>query len=138
MEDGKVMVELRKGIMGAQGPNPIAQLQAMFKDWQTRRNPIPQLQAKLKDLETGYNAWLERQSLPLQTAAVTATSAAQGAAIGGFMGSLMGDISSVFPTPPSADLNPKAMASLQQAQVYVLSNSFFMLQKYPITCYKNY
>ncbi|OVA03071.1 Mitochondrial inner membrane translocase subunit Tim17/Tim22/Tim23/peroxisomal protein PMP24 [Macleaya cordata] len=82
-------------------------------------NPITQLQTKFKDLENGFRAWLSNQSLPVEAAVVTATSAVQGAAIGGFMGTLTNDSSSVFPTPPptaAAGLNPQAMASLKQAQ----------------------
>ncbi|KAF9619563.1 hypothetical protein IFM89_007390 [Coptis chinensis] len=80
-------------------------------------NPIVQLQTKFKVLESGFRAWLAKQSLPVEAAVVTATSAVQGAAIGGFMGTLTSDVTSAFPTPsPEAALNPQAMASLQQAQ----------------------
>ncbi|XP_042479953.1 chloroplastic import inner membrane translocase subunit HP30-2-like [Macadamia integrifolia] len=79
-------------------------------------NPIAQLQARYKDLEVGFRAWLAKQSLPVEAAVVTVTSAAQGAAIGAFMGTLTNDVSSNFPTPPQAALNPDAMASLKQAQ----------------------
>lgn len=100
MGDGKqvVTVEMTKGTPG--------------------QNPITQLQAKFKELETGFKVWLEKQSLPVETAVVTATSAVQGAAIGGFMGTLTSDVSSGFPPPPpNAALNSQTMASLQQAQV---------------------
>ncbi|CAL5408058.1 unnamed protein product [Camellia sinensis] len=82
------------------------------------QNPVAQLQAKFKELEAGFKAWLAKQSLPVEAAVVTATSAAQGAAIGAFMGTLTNDVSSSFPTPPpnAASMNPQAMASLQQAQ----------------------
>ncbi|KAI4306595.1 hypothetical protein L6164_029856 [Bauhinia variegata] len=84
---------------------------------QQLQNPIEQLQARFKELETGLRAWLAKQSLPVEAAIVTATSAAQGAAIGGLMGSLTGDISSSFPNPPpQASLDPQAMASFKQAQ----------------------
>ncbi|KAF8413439.1 hypothetical protein HHK36_001422 [Tetracentron sinense] len=81
------------------------------------QNPIAQLQTRFKDLEIGFRAWLSKQSLPVEAAVVTATSAAQGAAIGAFMGTLTNDVSSSFPAPPpQAGLNPQAMASLKQAQ----------------------
>lgn len=83
-----------------------------------QQNPIEQLQARFKELEAGFRAWLAKQSLPVEVAVVTATSAAQGAAIGGFMGTLTNDVSSSIPTPPpqAASLNPQAMASFKQAQ----------------------
>ncbi|KAL5568074.1 hypothetical protein UlMin_024649 [Ulmus minor] len=80
------------------------------------QNPIEQLQARFKELESGFKAWLAKQSLPVEAAVVTATSAAQGAAIGGFMGTLTNDVSSSLPTPPQANLTPQAMASFKQAQ----------------------
>ncbi|KAK6926121.1 hypothetical protein RJ641_007840 [Dillenia turbinata] len=79
------------------------------------QNPITQIQLKFKELENGFRSWLAKQSLPVEAAVVTATSAAQGAAIGGFMGTLTNDVSSSFP-PPQANLNPQAMASFKQAQ----------------------
>lgn len=81
-------------------------------------NPVTQLQAKYKELETGFKDWLAKQSLPVEAAVVTATSSLQGAAIGGLMGTFTNDLSSSLPAPPSpgASLNPRAMASLQQAQ----------------------
>ncbi|TKY73985.1 translocase of inner mitochondrial membrane 17 [Spatholobus suberectus] len=81
------------------------------------QNPLEQLQARFKELENGFRLWLSKQSLPVEAAVVTTTSAAQGAAIGAFMGTLTADGSSAFPTPPpNAALNPQAMASLKQAQ----------------------
>ncbi|KAA8533508.1 hypothetical protein F0562_031058 [Nyssa sinensis] len=82
------------------------------------QNPIAQLQTKFKELEDGFRAWLAKQSLPVEAAVVTATSATQGAAIGAFMGTLTNDVSSSFPTPPpqGASLTPQAMASFKQAQ----------------------
>ena len=83
------------------------------------QNPIAQFQAKFKELEEGFKGWLAKQSLPVEAAVVTVTSAAQGAAIGAFMGTLTNDAASVFPTPPdAAAFNPQAMASLKQAQVH--------------------
>lgn len=84
------------------------------------QNPIEQLQLRFKELENGFKSWLSKQSLPVEAAVVTVTSAAQGAAIGGFMGTLTNDVSSSLPTPPQGSLNPQAMASLQQAQVLIL------------------
>ncbi|KAF3432704.1 hypothetical protein FNV43_RR23806 [Rhamnella rubrinervis] len=83
-----------------------------------QQNPIEQLQARFKELENGFRAWLAKQSLPVEAAVVTATSAAQGAAIGAFMGTLTNDVSSSLPNtpPPQASLNPQAMASFKQAQ----------------------
>ncbi|XP_027330112.1 chloroplastic import inner membrane translocase subunit HP30-2-like [Abrus precatorius] len=84
---------------------------------QQLQNPIEQLQTRFKELENGFRLWLSKQSLPVEAAVVTTTSAAQGAAIGAFMGTLTADASSTFPTPPpNASLNPQAMASLKQAQ----------------------
>ncbi|XP_021283445.1 uncharacterized protein LOC110415965 [Herrania umbratica] len=80
-----------------------------------QQNPLEQLQAKFKEVENGFRAWLAKQSMAVEAAVVTATSAAQGAAIGAFMGTLTNDVSSSFPTPQDS-LNPQAMASLQQAQ----------------------
>ncbi|XP_057950392.1 chloroplastic import inner membrane translocase subunit HP30-2-like [Malania oleifera] len=108
MEDGKhgegvMVVEVAKGLMPPQNVNPITQLQARFKD-----------------MENGFRTWLAKQSMPVEAAVVTATSAVQGAAIGAFMGTLTSDVSSTFSTPPrpssQASLNPQAMASLKQAQ----------------------
>lgn len=81
-------------------------------------NPITQFQTKYKELENGFKVWLAKQSLPVEAAVVTVTSAAQGAAIGGFMGTLTNDVASSFPAapPPGASLNPQTMASFQQAQ----------------------
>ncbi|KAF3783329.1 hypothetical protein EJ110_NYTH32489 [Nymphaea thermarum] len=79
--------------------------------------PIAQLQIRFRAIENGFKTWLSKQSLPVEAAIVTATSAAQGAAIGAFMGTLTADVSSSLPVPPQgAALNPQAMASLQQAQ----------------------
>ncbi|KAD4584237.1 hypothetical protein E3N88_21838 [Mikania micrantha] len=89
-------------------------------------NPITHLQTKFKELEHGFKGWLAKQSLPVEAAIVTLTSAAQGAAIGGFMGTLTGDAASTFPAapPPGAALNQQTMASFQQAQVTVMVAAF--------------
>ncbi|XP_022974359.1 uncharacterized protein LOC111472988 [Cucurbita maxima] len=79
------------------------------------QNPVEQIQARFKELENGFKTWLAKQSLPVEAAVVTATSAVQGAAIGGFMGTLTNDVSSSLPTP-QVGLNPQAMASFKQAQ----------------------
>ncbi|KAF5178952.1 mitochondrial import inner membrane translocase subunit TIM22-like [Thalictrum thalictroides] len=80
-------------------------------------NPIAQLQLRFKDLESNFHSWLSKQSLAVEAAVVTATSAVQGAAIGGFMGTLTSDVTAAFPTPPvDASLSPQAMASFKQAQ----------------------
>lgn len=89
-----------------------------------QQNPLEQLQAKFKEVETSFRGWLAKQSLPVEAAVVTTTSAAQGAAIGAFMGTLTNDVSSSLPTPPQASLDPQAMASLKQAQVL---SPFFLL-----------
>ncbi|PWA36129.1 hypothetical protein CTI12_AA602950 [Artemisia annua] len=68
-----------------------------------------------KEVENRFKTWLSKQSLPVEAAVVTITSAAQGAAMGGFMGTLTNDVSSSFAPPPAAG-NPQVMASFQQAQ----------------------
>lgn len=93
------------------------------------QNPLEQIQARFKELESGFKSWLAKQSLPVEAAVVTATSAAQGAAIGGFMGTLTNDVSSSLPTP-QAGLNPQAMASFKQAQVLLWSLLFLVLLQY--------
>ncbi|XP_004502789.1 chloroplastic import inner membrane translocase subunit HP30-2 [Cicer arietinum] len=99
MEQGK------QGVMVLKGLPP--QLQ----------NPIDQIQARYKHLENGFKLWLSKQSIAVEAAVVTTTSAAQGGAIGAIMGTLTADAPSAFPIPPpNAALNPQAMASLQQAQ----------------------
>ncbi|XP_058786659.1 chloroplastic import inner membrane translocase subunit HP30-2-like [Vicia villosa] len=80
------------------------------------QNPIDQIQTRYKHLENGFKLWLSKQSIAVEAAVVTTTSAAQGAAIGAFMGTLTGDTPAAFAPPPNAALNPQAMASLKQAQ----------------------
>ena len=99
----------------------------MVAKFSPNQNPIEQLQVRYKELETGFRAWLAKQSLPVEAAIVTVTSAAQGAAIGAFMGTLTNDGGSPFPTPPQANLNPQAMASLKQAQVNFCLSVFVFL-----------
>ncbi|KAI7755013.1 hypothetical protein M8C21_020180 [Ambrosia artemisiifolia] len=79
-------------------------------------DPIKHFQTKYKELENGFKIWLAKQSLPVEAAVVTITSAAQGAAIGGIMGTLTTDAASTFPAAPPPAANPQAMASFQQAQ----------------------
>lgn len=101
---------------------------------QQNQNPIEQLQARFKELESGFKGWLAKQSLPVEAAVVTLTSGAQGAAIGAFMGTLTNDVSSSLPTPPpQAGLNPQAMASFKQAQVFLSYYSFFFSSVLQIT-----
>ncbi|KAL7106752.1 hypothetical protein ACP275_06G012600 [Erythranthe tilingii] len=84
---------------------------------QPQQNPLALVQFKLKEVESKFRGWLAKQSLPVEAAVVTTTSAAQGAAIGAFMGTLTGDASSLITPPPNAaNFNPDAMASLKQAQ----------------------
>lgn len=95
-------------VVGEMPKGLIAQLQ--------NPNPIAHFKVKYKQLEDGFRVWLAKQSLPVEAAVVTATSAVQGAAIGAFMGTLTNDVSSSFAPPPNAAVNPEAMASLKQAQ----------------------
>lgn len=91
--------------------------QGVMVEMSSQQNPIAQLQARFKELEDKFRAWLAKQSIPVEVGVVTATSAAQGAAIGAIMGTLTNDVSSSFPSPPpQAPLNPQAMASFKQAQ----------------------
>ncbi|GKU93144.1 hypothetical protein SLEP1_g6768 [Rubroshorea leprosula] len=82
-----------------------------------QQNLIEQLQVKYKELEKGFQAWLAKQTLPVETAVNSAINGAQGAAMGYFMGILTKDVSTSMPTASQANLNPQAMASFQQAQV---------------------
>ncbi|KAG8381636.1 hypothetical protein BUALT_Bualt06G0142200 [Buddleja alternifolia] len=100
-----------QGMMVVESPAKAGGLMA------AEQNPIAVVQAKFKEVEIRFRAWLAKQSLPVEAAVVTTTSAAQGAAIGAFMGTLTGDASSLISPPPNAaNFNPEAMASLKQAQ----------------------
>ncbi|GLU12130.1 hypothetical protein SLE2022_288360 [Rubroshorea leprosula] len=77
---------------------------------------IEQLRVKYKELEKGFKTWLAKQSLPVETAVVTAGSAAQGALVGGMLGTLSKDFATLPPPPPPPNLDPQAMVSLKQAQ----------------------
>lgn len=82
-----------------------------------QQNPIAQIQSKIKELEVGLKSWLSKQPLPVEAAVVTAGGATQGALIGALMGTLTQDMSSSMPMPqPPPGVDPKAMASFQQAQ----------------------
>ncbi|KAL6500997.1 hypothetical protein OROHE_025194 [Orobanche hederae] len=85
---------------------------------QPEQNPIAVLQVKLKEVDSMFRGWVAKQSLPVETAIVTAISGAQGAAIGAFTGLLTADGSFLFTPPPNvANLNPNSMPSLTQTQV---------------------
>ncbi|PIN02776.1 hypothetical protein CDL12_24698 [Handroanthus impetiginosus] len=102
----------KQGVTAVENPSKGGDLMG-----QVEQNPIALVQAKLKEVEIRFKGWLEKQTLPVEAAVVTTTSAAQGAAIGAFMGTLTGDVSSLVTPPPNAGgLNPEAMASLKQAQ----------------------
>ncbi|GLU05086.1 hypothetical protein SLE2022_222050 [Rubroshorea leprosula] len=77
---------------------------------------IEQLQVKDKELEKGFQAWLAKQTLPVETAVNSAINGAQGATMGYFMGILTKDVSTSMPTASQANLNPQAMAFFQQAR----------------------
>lgn len=76
-----------------------------------QQNPIQQFQVKFKEAETGFKSWLSKQKLPVEAAVVTAMGGVQGAFIGGLMGTLS-------PEMPQTGVDPQAMASLQQTQVF--------------------
>ncbi|KAL9225097.1 hypothetical protein vseg_001060 [Gypsophila vaccaria] len=80
------------------------------------QNPIAEIQYKINQVQVGLKTWLSKQSLPVEAAVVTLGGAAQGALIGALMGTLTQDMSSSLPLPPQNSLDPKAMASFQQAQ----------------------
>lgn len=83
----------------------------------SQQNPFKQIETKYNEVETLIKTWLAKQSLPVEAAVVTVTSAIQGAAIGGLLGNFTSDVSSTFSPPsPGASLNPHAKASFQQAQ----------------------
>ncbi|XP_023756998.1 chloroplastic import inner membrane translocase subunit HP30-2 [Lactuca sativa] len=80
------------------------------------QNPLKHVETKYNECETLFNTWLAKQSLPVEAAIVTVTSALQGAAIGGLT-SLPNDVSSSFsPPPPTTSLTLQTKASFQQSQ----------------------
>ncbi|CAH9058674.1 unnamed protein product [Cuscuta epithymum] len=81
------------------------------------QNPIEQFQAKFKEIQDICKCWLAKQSLPVEAAVVTATSAVQGAFLGSLLGTFSADLSSPMPTPPPGlSMDPKATNALKQAQ----------------------
>ncbi|KAL3630773.1 hypothetical protein CASFOL_023757 [Castilleja foliolosa] len=107
------MAETKQGFMTMEIPAKAGAL------WgQAQQNPINFVQTQFKEVEAKFKVWLAKQSLAVEAAVVTSTSAAQGAAIGAFMGTLTGDAAPLITPPPNAaNFNPEAMASLKQAQV---------------------
>ncbi|CAO2821422.1 unnamed protein product [Amaranthus hypochondriacus] len=81
-----------------------------------QQNPIVQIQSKFKEMEVHLKTWLSKQSLPVEAAVVTAGGAAQGALIGALMGTFSQDLPSSMVPQPAPGLDPKAMATIQQAQ----------------------
>ncbi|KAF6160286.1 hypothetical protein GIB67_019055 [Kingdonia uniflora] len=78
-------------------------------------NSIAQLQVGLKDLENKYRNRVTKQSLPVEVALATFTSAIHSGAIGGLMGTLTPpDIASLF----SIATDAQTMNSLKQAQAF--------------------
>ena len=88
----------------------------MVESSKFQQNPVQMVQLKFKQLELGFKSWLAKQSLPVEAAVVTLTSATQGAAIGAIMGTLTNDLSSNLQMPPTSELNPQTMPAFQQAQ----------------------
>ncbi|MFS8015421.1 putative mitochondrial import inner membrane translocase subunit TIM22 [Helianthus anomalus] len=62
-------------------------------------DPIKQLQTKYKEFLNGFKGWLAKQSLPVESAIVTITSAAHGTTIGGIMGTLTTNVVASAPPP---------------------------------------
>lgn len=89
------------------------EMMAMASLFNDQQNPIQQFQVKFKEVETGFKTWLSKQSIPVEAAVVSTMSGVQGAFIGGLMGTLS-------PEMPQAGVDPQAMASMKQAQVYTL------------------
>lgn len=100
-----------------EGKQGLMVVEAPTKGLMPPQNPLLQIQSKFKELETGLKSWLSKQPLYIEAAVSTAGGATQGALIGALMGTLTQDMSSSLPMPPpQAALDPKAMASFQQAQ----------------------
>ncbi|KAH9606715.1 hypothetical protein KSS87_003779 [Heliosperma pusillum] len=97
--------------MAEQGKQQQQQELVMQKD----QNPIVVFQTKFGKVKGEIQTWLSKQPIPVEAAVVSAFGAAQGAFIGSIMGTLNQDVSSNLPVP-SNTLDPKAMASFQQAQ----------------------
>lgn len=101
------MGEGKQGLIVAESPKGII----------IQQNPITQIQSKIKEVEIKVKSWLSKQSLPVEAVVVTAGGATQGALIGALMGTLTQDMPSAMPMPPpTPGLDPKTLASMQQAQ----------------------
>ncbi|XP_074320388.1 chloroplastic import inner membrane translocase subunit HP30-2-like [Silene latifolia] len=98
--------------MGEQGNK---QQGLVMQTTQKDQNPIVLFQTKFGQVKTEIQTWLSKQPIAIEAAAVSAFGAAQGAAIGAVMGTLNQDVSPTLPVPPNS-LDPKAMATFQQAQ----------------------
>jgi len=81
-------------------------------------NPLAEWSGRVRSLEAGLRAWLAKQPTHVEAAVSTAVGAVQGAALGGLMGTLAPDGGAALPVPPPPPgADPKALASLRQAQV---------------------
>ena len=80
-------------------------------------NPLAEWSGRVRSLEVGLRAWLAKQPTHVEAAVSTAVGAVQGAALGGLMGTLAPDGGAALPVPPPPGADPKALASLKQAQV---------------------
>ncbi|RLM66027.1 uncharacterized protein C2845_PM16G06650 [Panicum miliaceum] len=80
-------------------------------------NPLAEWSDRFRSLETGLRAWLAKQPTHVEAAVSTTLGAVQGAALGGLMGTLAPDGGAALPVPPPPlGADPKALASLKQAQ----------------------
>jgi hypothetical protein len=81
-------------------------------------NPLAEWSDRFRSLEAGLRAWLAKQPTHVEAAVSTTLGAVQGAALGGLMGTLAPDGGAALPVPPPPlGADPKALASLKQAQV---------------------
>jgi hypothetical protein len=78
---------------------------------QQLQNPIDQIQTRYKHLENGFKLWLSKQSIAVEAAVVSATSAAKWFAIAGFATPIVG---SAFLGP---DFNIQSITPIQQVRV---------------------
>lgn len=97
--------------MGKNGEDKKQETMAVMSLMKEQQNPIQLFQVKFKEVETGFKSWLSKQKLPVEAAVVTAMGGVQGAFIGGLMGTLS-------PEMPQSGIDPQAMASLKQTQVF--------------------
>ncbi|KAJ7534541.1 hypothetical protein O6H91_13G098400 [Diphasiastrum complanatum] len=79
--------------------------------------PIQQVQESLRRFDADLKQWMRQQSMPVEVALVTATSALQGGVIGALMGTFTADVAASLPQQAQG-LNPQAAASLQKAQAF--------------------